>query len=326
MKKVLAVTFIVTLFIAVISGITPKNTAEKPQSVTSNIVGQITSAEVVEATTSISATPVANPSDKLGEVIRRSISPYTAQNNFGTIYMNNKTTKTVDIETELTTPLDIKIFDTKEPQVLIMHTHATESYMEENRDYYTKNDRTHSDDTEQNIVKIGAVIAEKLRENGIAVIHDKTLYDGGSYTGSYERSGEGVEKVIKKNPSIKVVLDIHRDAVASGETGQIAPICEVNGKTAAQIMLVMGCNDGSITTHENWRQNLRLALRFQQAAELKYKGFARPLSLVPRQYNQNLTKGSMLIEVGTQVNTFEEAEYSAELTGDLLVRILKGLK
>ena len=319
MKKTLAVTLIITLFIVVIGRTAPKKAA------TADLQPMVTSAAKEESALSSvpSALPVGNPSEKLGEVVRKQISPYTANSNFGEIYLSDKTSKEVDIKAELTSDFTLKLSDTDKPQVLIMHTHATESYMEEKRDYYTKDDRTHSDDIEQNVVKIGEILAKTLEKNGISVLHDTTLYDGDSYSGSYERSGRGVEKALKENPTIKVVLDIHRDSISIGETGQIAPICEVAGKNAAQIMLVMGCNDGSITTHENWRQNLRLALRFQQAAELKYEGFARAISLVPRQYNQNLTTGSMLIEVGSQANTFDEAIYAAELTGDLLARVLK---
>ncbi len=277
------------------------------------------------APSSGAVTAAADPGEALGKITSKFISPYTAGQSFGNIYLKNSTSKTVDISEELQSPVGFRMEFSSEPEVLIMHTHATESYMLEERDYFTAADATRSTSDAVNMNHIGEKVAEVLRANGIAVVHDMTQHDAEAYTGSYDRSAATVSANLKKYPSIKVVLDLHRDSVGT-EAEKIKAVQKIGDKNAAQIMLVMGCEDGSIQNHPNWRQNLRLAMRFQQAAELKYPGLARSIMLVPRCYNQNLTTGSMLIEIGTEANTLAEAEYSAELIGDILSRVLKGLQ
>ncbi|MGI6269900.1 MAG: stage II sporulation protein P [Candidatus Howiella sp.] len=303
-------------------------TAAPAESMSDDTVGLVADTEEETggaATSSDTAAAAADPGEALGKITSKFISPYTAGLSFGNIYIKNSTSKSVDIETELQSPVGFQMTFSAEPEVLIMHTHATESYMLEERDYYSASDAARSTDDAVNMNRIGEKVAEILRANGISVVHDMTQHDAESYTGSYDRSAATVSANLKKYPSIKVVLDLHRDSVGS-EAEKVKAVQKIGDKNAAQIMLVMGCEDGSITNHPNWRQNLRLAMRFQQAAELKYPGLARSIMLVPRCYNQNLTSGSMLIEIGTEANTLAEAEYSAELVGDILSRVLKGLQ
>jgi stage II sporulation protein P len=120
------------------------------------------------------------------------------------------------------------------------------------------------------------------------------------------------------------VLDLHRDSVSSG-SDKVKLSTEIEGKKAAQVMLVMGSQSGSIKDHPNWQENLKLALKLQQTLEQKYPTLARPLSLMSKKYNQSLTTGSLLIEIGTEANTLEEACYSAELVGEALVTLLNSL-
>ena len=119
--------------------------------------------------------------------------------------------------------------------------------------------------------------------------------------------------------------DLHRDAVSSGESDKVKLVTEIDGKKAAQVMLVMGSQSGSVTNFPNWKENLKLAVRLQQKIEQKYPTLARPLSLMPKNYNESLTTGSLLIEFGTDVNTLAEAHYSAELVGNALSELLSGL-
>ena len=121
-------------------------------------------------------------------------------------------------------------------------------------------------------------------------------------------------------------MDVHRDSIAMTGKDNCKPTAEIGGKKAAQVMLVMGSETGSVSGFPNWRQNFRLALRFQQTMEAMYPGLARPMVLCSARYNENLTEGSMLLEVGTDSNTFEEAKYSAELAGDALCSLLNTLK
>lgn len=86
---------------------------------------------------------------------------------------------------------------------------------------------------------IGDKITQQLENAGIGVIHDTTIHDYPSYNGSYDRSAETVKKILKEYPSIKVVLDIHRDAIGTNDS-IMQPVVEVNGKDAAPVMIISG--------------------------------------------------------------------------------------
>lgn len=214
--------------------------------------------------------------------------------------------------------------DTEEPQVLIMHTHATESYMPFSGDVYDSRTTFRTTDNSRNMAVVGDRIAEELEAAGIRTLHDVTQHDYPSYNGSYQRSRVTVESYLKKYPSIKVVLDIHRDAIASGDT-VTAPVAEVEGKTAAQIMIISGCENESMD-YPNYMQNLRFSAALQNQLEGDYPGLTRPVLFDYRLYNQDLTNGSILIEVGSHGNTLEQAAYSGELIGKALGELLNGLK
>ncbi len=261
------------------------------------------------------------PQNIYGNIIQKTVTAYNAKQSFGKIYMNNKSGAAVDIESELYSKLEFKVQKGGEPQILIYHTHTTESYMLEDKSVYTEADNTRTTDNTKNVVAVGEKIAEQLRNAGYNVLHDETFHDYPSYNGSYNRSLDTVKKILAEHPSIKIAIDVHRDAISSGGD-KVAPTVKVNGKEAAQVMLVMGSQTGSITGHQNWRQNLRLALKLQYVFESTYPGFARALSLKTAKYNQHLTTGSILIEMGSDANTLEQALYSGELVGKSLVTLL----
>lgn len=260
-----------------------------------------------------------------GKIISKYISPYNAGLSYNNVYVKNSTELKIDIKSMLYSPLGFKIKKSDSPQVLIMHTHTTETYMTENTDCYTDAYSSRTRDKEKNMVSVGNIVAEKLNAAGIKTLHDTTEHDYPQYTGSYSRAAKTINGYLKKYPSIKIVLDLHRDAVVSGESDKVKLVTEIEGKKAAQVMLVMGSQSGSVTNFPNWQENLKLALRLQQMLETKYPTLARPLSLMSKNYNESLTTGSLLIEFGTDANTVEEAHYSAELVGDALVSLLNTL-
>ena len=169
-------------------------------------------------------------------------------------------------------------------------------------------------------------MAEKLNGAGIKTLHDKTQHDYPQYNGSYSRSAETINKYLKKYKSIKIVLDLHRDSVTVTGNDKAKLVTKINGKKAAQVMLVMGSQTGGITGHPNWKENLSLAFKLQQIIEAKYPTLARPLMLASKKYNQSLSRGALLIEFGTEANTLSEATYSAQLVGNSLVSLLNTLK
>ena len=234
----------------------------------------------------------------------------------------NASSKTVDVAAELAQKPDLGLTATDEPQVLIMHTHTTEAYMTYFAGYYNPDDPSRSTDNSRNVVAVGEAIAETLRAAGIGVIHDATVHDSPKYTGAYERSAATVKSILEQYPSRKVVLDVHRDAIMRGDTTKIKPTVEIDGKKAAQIMIISSVTDTPSVPHPDWEQNLQFAVRLQSAVYNKYQNLARPLYLVDSRYNQHLTHGSLLVEFGSDSNTLEEAVYSGQLLGKTLAQVL----
>jgi len=207
------------------------------------------------------------------------------------------------------------------PQILIFHTHTSESYLEAPADSYQPGQVFNTKDEARNMIAIGEVIARALTDQGINVIHDTGVYDT-NFNSSYENAGRQIEQILKKYSSIEMVLDIHRDSVTLANRDKVKPTAEINGRDAAQVMIVAGCNEEGALPFPNWEYNLRTAVRLQQKMNALYPGLARPIYFIPRRYNMHYTKNSLLIEVGTEVNTLSEALYAAQLFSDALLAML----
>ena len=226
-----------------------------------------------------------------------------------------------DFEALLKEKSDLKVEDKSKPTVLIFHTHTTESYLLTDDGAFYKGYETKSTDPARNVVRVGDEICRALEENGIGYIHDTKIYDE-AYNGAYARSRESVERYLRENPEIQIVLDVHRDAFYNSDTDRVKTAYTVNGKKAAQIMIISGAEDSGITDFPDWEYNLRFALEIQKAAG-KYYGLMKPLYFCPRRYNMNTAHCSLLMEFGTDANTLEEAVYSGHLMGDILAQIIK---
>lgn len=210
-----------------------------------------------------------------------------------------------------------------EPQILIIHTHASEAYTQSGSDRYAASDVNRTEDTQFNVVRIGDELTEILTEAGLYVLHDRGIYDYPSYTGSYNRAGAAIEQYLESCPGIRIVLDIHRDAL--GENGVVyKTMAEEEGTTASQIMLLVGTDESGLE-HPNWRGNLALALYLQNAANSAYPTLMRPVDLVPQRYNQQLTPGSLIVEVGSSGNTLREALTAIRLFGRAIAPALAEL-
>jgi stage II sporulation protein P len=210
-----------------------------------------------------------------------------------------------------------------EPEVLIMHTHTTEAFQPGQYDFFDASYDGRSLDSSRNIVAVGAEIARSFAEMGITVIHDGTIHDNPVFSGSYVRSAETVRKILQAYPSIKVVLDVHRDAIDTGD-GRLAPVTQIDGRDAAQVMIISAADDGTYDM-PNYLENFRLASLFQQYIEHGNPGITRPVWFQYSQYNQHLSTGSLLIEVGSHGNTLEEAKYTGSLIGRSMAEALLSL-
>ena len=240
--------------------------------------------------------------------------------------IKNNTRQTVaDIAAEAAQPLPFAIEkDSAAPQVLIMHTHATEDYRLSAGLWFTPGDGARSTDRSINMCAVGRVMADTLNAAGICTLHDETLNDYPSYTGSYANSRAVVQQYLAQYPSIKVVLDVHRDAIETESGSRYAPVCTVDGRQAAQVMIICGCDNGTTVQLPGWRQNLRFAAAWERSMEGMYPGFTRPVLFSYRFYNQDLTTGSLLIEIGGHGNNLNEALYAGQLAAKSLAAALLG--
>ena len=238
---------------------------------------------------------------------------------------NNTRQTAADIAAEAAQPLPFAIEkDSAAPQVLIMHTHATEDYRLSAGLWYSPGDGARTTDTNLNMCAVGRVMADTLNAAGLNTLHDETLNDYPSYTGSYENSRAVVQRYLAQYPSIKVVLDVHRDAIETEGGSRMAPVCTVDGRQAAQVMIICGCDNGGSVRLPGWRQNLRFAAAWERSMEGMYPGFTRPVLFSYRFYNQDRTTGRLLIEIGGHGNNLNEALYAGQLAANGLVQALLG--
>ena len=223
--------------------------------------------------------------------------------------------KNPDISTLLAQPLEWNLYG-DEPTVLILHTHSTESYTKAGEDYVeTSSWRTL--DENYNMLSIGARVAELLEENGIPVLQDRELHDYPSYNGSYTDARKSINAYLEDHPAIQLILDLHRDA-SGDEKGQMRTLAAVNGETSAQLMVVLGTN------HEHYEENLSLALKLHAQLETQNPGLMRPLQLRAQRFNQDLSPGALIIEVGAAGNTHSEAMIAAEKLAKAIVVLARG--
>ena len=204
----------------------------------------------------------------------------------------------------------------EEPQVLIIHTHTSESYEPSEKAYYDDDYTCRSEDPDNSVVAVGAAMAEELASAGIAVLHDGTIHDA-QYTGAYDRSLATTEKLLDEFPSIKIILDVHRDAIEEQDGTRISAVTKINGEKAAQIMIISAADDGNYNM-PHYLENFHFACAFQQVIESRYPTLTRPVLFQYCQYNQQISTGSLLIEVGSHGNSVEQAVYSGRLVGRAL--------
>ena len=264
------------------------------------------------------------PEEYQGEIVEEdfSIQDKTGQLTFGAGVIKNTTSVSdEEAQTYLQQENPVQI-DSEGPQVLIMHTHATEDYRLSAGLWFAPGDGARSTDRSINMCAVGRVMADTLNAAGICTLHDETLNDYPSYTGSYANSRAVVQQYLAQYPSIKVVLDVHRDAIERENGTRCAPVCSIDGRQAAQVMIICGCDNGTSVQLPAWRQNLRFAAAWERSMEEKYPGFTRPVLFSYRFYNQDLTTGSLLIEIGGHGNNLNEALYAGYLAAQGLADAL----
>lgn len=174
-------------------------------------------------------------------------------------------------------------------------------------------------DLNYSVARVGTELTNYLREKGFSVTHNTTYHDYPAYSGSYARSLNTLEGLLE-GENTQLVFDLHRDAV--GSSNEYAPTIKINDNYVAQIMFVIGTNGGGLE-HPNWVQNLKMAVKIQEKANEMYPGLFRPIIIRNSRYNQHLTNGSSIIEVGATGNTMEQCILSMQCLSNVLAEVCK---
>lgn len=260
-----------------------------------------------------------------GDIVARTLVPTSTEGYVYAdgVYLTNRSKQEVDAAALASAQVELTL-PSQGPQILIMHTHACEAYTPDGGDVYIPSDSSRTLDTNYNVVRIGSEMAQVFEEMGLEVVHDTSLYDYPSYNAAYTNARAGIEKYLEQYPSIRVVLDVHRDALIGTDGTVYKTVTTADGKSAAQVMLVMGSNDYG--KHPGWQSNLALAFQVEKSLNLLYPTLARPITLRSSHYNQELTPGSLLVEVGCHGNTLQEAITGARLFARAAGAVLVGLE
>lgn len=238
------------------------------------------------------------------------------------VTLRNSTTHDIDVGSLLASKLNFNMSGNL-PKVLILHSHASEAFMPTDTNFYKPSDPDRTEDINFNVVRVGAEMAKTLNQMGISTLHDQTLHDYPSYNGSYKASLATVEKYLEKYPSIEIVIDVHRDALQRGES-RLKPVTVIDGQKMAQVMIVCGSEQGGLE-HPNWRENLTFACAYQKSMDDLYPTLTRPIDFRKERFNMHTTAGSLILEVGSNGNTLEEAIAGARAAAQALATLLNNL-
>ena len=238
------------------------------------------------------------------------------------VEMQYSASRNPDIEALLTKPLMWNLTG-EDPAVLIVHTHGTEAFTPtEDRTYEENGGEFRTTDDRYNMISVGDELTRLLEEAGINVVHDRTYYDYPDYLAAYDNAREGTKDMLAQYPTVKLVIDLHRDAAEYADGTQWATSATVNGEKSAQVMFVLGTD--SYYNHPNWQENLSVALKLNALMEKSHPGVTRPIDLRKQRFNQDLTTGAMIAEIGAAGNTHEEAMNAISVLAEAIILLAHG--
>ena len=247
--------------------------------------------------------------------------PVFSSQDLGLVTVKYYGTKEPDLEALMERPLSWDLAD-GEPAVLILHTHGTESYTKAPGESYTESSDFRTLDEGYNMISLGDLLAQALEAAGITVVHDRSLHDYPSYSGSYSSARKSIAAYLAEYPSIRLVLDLHRDA-SGDNANQLKTSATVNGAASAQLMLVVG-TDASGLSHPNWEENLSLALKLYAQLERTAPGICRYISLRSQRFNQDQHPGALIVEIGGAGNSHAEAVTATSVLAGAVIDLAKG--
>ena len=203
--------------------------------------------------------------------------------------------------------------------IVIYHTHTCESYTPTEVNKYEASGNFRTTDLNFSVARVGEELTKNLITKGFNVNHDKTYHDYPAYTGSYSRSLSTIKNITSTN-SAQLIIDLHRDAL--GSNSSYAPSVQIGDEIAAQLMFVMGTNGGGLE-HNNWKNNLKFAIKVQEKANELYPGLFKPIILRNSRYNQHVSDSACIIEVGATGNTLEQCIVSMKYLSNVINEVMK---
>ncbi len=249
----------------------------------------------------------------------------------GHTYINNSTGLKPDVEALLTREFEssstlVSLANKREPKVLILHTHGTEAYSEDGAISYADDgsEIARSEDVRKNVVSVGKVLADALTQAGISTLHCEIMHDQAQYKDSYTRAEQTVRRYLEEYPSIRLVIDVHRDSILKSDGSLVRPVTLTDGKATAQVMCVVGSDWGG-GDYPDWERNLSLALKLRKSLNEESERICRPVYLKSSTYNQELAPYSLLLEIGAGGNSLVEAQRAAVKVAQALCEIIPEL-
>lgn len=207
----------------------------------------------------------------------------------------------------------------KSDPILIYSTHTSETYKNSDNFKFDYTGTYRTKDANYNMLSVASILSKTLNEGGITAIFDTTAHDYTSYDNAYTNSSKTIKNNLEKYSRFGIAIDVHRDAAADLS---FAPKTTINGKSTAQLMLVIGVGYDSFK-NKYYPENLSMALHIAKVGEEMYPGLFRQVLVRDARYNQHLNKGSILVEVGATGNTLEEAYYGVRCFANILKRLYK---
>ncbi len=264
-----------------------------------------------------------NANDNMNNVKSVAETKVIKENNKTDAYTN--TYKSVKIKNESSYNLTEEMllpnvdFQNKE-DIIIYHTHTCESYTPTEANNYVASGNFRTIDLNYSVSRVGTELTNNLLSLGFNVNHNTTYHDYPAYTGSYTRSLATIKEMLSKNPTSEFIIDLHRDAI--GSMSNYAPSVKIGDDIGAQLMFVIGTDGGGLD-HKDWLYNFKLAVKIQEKANEMYPELFKPIILRNSRYNQHVSKGACIIEVGATGNTIEQCNTSMKYLAKVIEEVMK---